>query len=744
MKTKLVFFVILLFCRVPLFAQKQNNIWIFGNGKGIDFNSGTPGIITSATITNEGCAAVSNSDGKLLFYSNGLDVWDNTHNLMPNGAGLTGSLSATMGVAITRLSSDTNLYFLFILDAYSSPKTGKLRYSLIDMRLNGGKGDVDPSVKNVTLPDSFMSEKMIVAPACGGVWVITHHSDSALFFAYKITGTMIPPAVKSYTSGINAENSYYAGQMKLSPDSKYIALGNYAAPSSLPRPVAKLEVFRFDINTGKVGISYVIDSSDVFYSVEFSPDGSKLYANNFAGSMYQYNLSLLPSTSAVYASKYTLSGTQYFSSMLAPDNKIYTIRSGMSRISRINDPNKTGAVCSVELDVASLSAVSGGFLSFHNNTARPLKESSVTTQRKDVFICGGEPVVYKGPDGGEAYLWNDGDTSRKRTFTAKGLYWLTTSKDCDLSIDTLFIEDGLKDTTFSTMDTIVCFDPDFVVQVPTEYKTYLWSDGGTQRSSNFNESGTKWVISTSNECAYRIDTFHVRFTRFELNIPDTVICKGEQIMLNADVGQTAQYLWQDNSTAPTFTLTQAGKYSVEVSIGNCKKKEEINIEHKPFVIDLGTDRDLCEGKEVLLEANMKDVSYLWSDGSTGKTMTVRQNGLYTLRVQKGGCIAQDSVSIVFKKCDNCIHIPNAFTPNKDGRNDVFRTLVFCPTVRFSLIIVNRYGEVIFKTDSPSDAWDGTFNHQEQETGVFYYLVKVLFDYPGAQDEIYKGDVSLLR
>lgn len=91
-----------------------------------------------------------------------------------------------------------------------------------------------------------------------------------------------------------------------------------------------------------------------------------------------------------------------------------------------------------------------------------------------------------------------------------------------------------------------------------------------------------------------------------------------------------------------------------------------------------------------------------------------------------------------------IVIPNAFTPNSDNKNDGFKTLLFGPYQKFSLLIMNRYGQEVFKSDNPNELWDGRFNNQEQEMGVYYYLIKVKFDYPNAQDEIYKGDISLLR
>ncbi|MCC6186491.1 MAG: hypothetical protein IT256_04995, partial [Chitinophagaceae bacterium] len=209
------------FCSSLLsFGQNENNIWAFGSGNGIDFNVSPPVVIGTAISSVEGAASVCDASGNLLFYSNGITVWDNTNTPMPNGSGLFGAplRSATQGVAIAPVADSPNLYLLFSLEEQSTTKTGRFWYSVVDMSLNGGKGDVVSTRKNI-LVGANMSEKMITAPACNGVWLITHHLDSAIFYAYKVNalGTLDPPVI-SHTAGHNIPENYYIGEMKLSPD----------------------------------------------------------------------------------------------------------------------------------------------------------------------------------------------------------------------------------------------------------------------------------------------------------------------------------------------------------------------------------------------------------------------------------------------------------------------------------------------------------------------------------------------
>ena len=83
---KFILVVLFLFVKVVIFAQGETNIWYFGNKAGLDFNSGSPvALLDSQMNTREGCATISNSAGQLLFYTDGITVWNKNHIEMPNG-----------------------------------------------------------------------------------------------------------------------------------------------------------------------------------------------------------------------------------------------------------------------------------------------------------------------------------------------------------------------------------------------------------------------------------------------------------------------------------------------------------------------------------------------------------------------------------------------------------------------------------------------------------------------------------
>ena len=98
MKKSVIFLLVLI--PILAFSQKEAAFWYFGNFAGLDFNSGNPVSTTGSLISFEGSATMSNCDGNLLFYSDGVTVWDNTHNVMTNGTGLLGNPSSTQSAII--------------------------------------------------------------------------------------------------------------------------------------------------------------------------------------------------------------------------------------------------------------------------------------------------------------------------------------------------------------------------------------------------------------------------------------------------------------------------------------------------------------------------------------------------------------------------------------------------------------------------------------------------------------------
>lgn len=114
--------------------------------------------------------------------------------------------------------------------------------------------------------------------------------------------------------------------------------------------------------------------------------------------------------------------------------------------------------------------------------------------------------------------------------------------------------------------------------------------------------------------------------------------------------------------------------------------------------------------------------YLWNDGSLSASLFVTQPGQYSLQVTSvSGCIGKDTVSIAeANACTTAIYFPNAFTPNRDGKNDIYYPKAWGLLNKYHLLIYNRFGQKVFETNDLNLGWDGKVNGIEQDTGAFVW------------------------
>jgi hypothetical protein len=144
----------LLSFHVSLVAQKQNAVWYFGYNAGLDFNTDPPTPLHGEMNTLEGCASIADPNGNLLFYTDGGHVWDRQDHIMPNGFGLLGGNSSTQSALIVPLPASCTKYYLFTTWDDLQFDGGGMAYSIIDMLLNDGYGDIISSSKNTPVIDS--------------------------------------------------------------------------------------------------------------------------------------------------------------------------------------------------------------------------------------------------------------------------------------------------------------------------------------------------------------------------------------------------------------------------------------------------------------------------------------------------------------------------------------------------------------------------------------------------------------
>jgi len=188
---KFVFLSVLSLLVCTLTAQKHTNQWYFGYQASLNFNSGTPQPQTNSAMNAwGGCSSIADSNGELLFYTNGSTVYDHTHNVMLNGNGLMGTstyYNYGQSVIIVPRPGNPNVYYIFSISRNNSNYNDAIRYSTINTTLNSGKGSV--IYRNSLLLEKTLDAKITATQHANGIdyWVIVHETNSNKFYSFLVS-----------------------------------------------------------------------------------------------------------------------------------------------------------------------------------------------------------------------------------------------------------------------------------------------------------------------------------------------------------------------------------------------------------------------------------------------------------------------------------------------------------------------------------------------------------------------------
>ncbi|MCF6182695.1 T9SS type B sorting domain-containing protein [Lutibacter sp.] len=360
---RIVFFWIIL---LPIlsFSQKEAAFWYFGQNAGLDFNSGTPVVLTNGKLsTLEGCATISDATGNLLFYTDGVKVWDKTGTIMPNGTGLLGNTSSTQSAIITPKPNNPNQFYIFSVDqrtALSALSTNGINYSLVDMSLNGGLGDLVTSQKDINLvSQAYEKITAVKNNNNNSIWIITFIQNQFLAWLVDAAGVNLTPVTSTVSFAADSR-----GYLKISPDGNKIACANFGNTHSMM-------LYDFDATTGIVSNEQELtfdDTNDIPYGVEFSTQSRKLYVTTSQlkindhmppGKLYQFDLMNGNNRTLIHTSNINTRGAV----QLAIDGKIYRALSisGASQVGTkflgiINKPEADGLACNYEHNKLDISA----------------------------------------------------------------------------------------------------------------------------------------------------------------------------------------------------------------------------------------------------------------------------------------------------------------------------------------------------------------------------------------------------
>lgn len=221
------------------------------------------------------------------------------------------------------------------------------------------------------------------------------------------------------------------------------------------------------------------------------------------------------------------------------------------------------------------------------------------------------------------------------------------------------------------------------------------------------------------------------------------------------VGGTAPYiyLWSDGQTTQTATELSMGDYTVIITDSNdCDMNASVSIVESegPEISITAETIHLIAGESTELVVTGGSI-YEWNPDTemsctdcSDPTVTPLETTTYCVQVSdENGCSNNECITIHVELPPCEVFVPNAFSPNGDGNNDLQCVLGDCiQSQSFSFLLYNRWGEKVFESSDPAACWDGTFNGNPLNTAVFVYYLKATLT--NGEEITKSGNVSLIR
>lgn len=290
--------------------------------------------------------------------------------------------------------------------------------------------------------------------------------------------------------------------------------------------------------------------------------------------------------------------------------------------------------------------------------------------------------------------------------------------------------------------------------------SYLWTPAEGLSADNIPNPVASPPESTVYTVEIKGDCGEVNYDEVEIIVdgsltdldigPDTSLCDYEELILDATLERATAYAWSDGSTEPTLIADYSSLFSVTVTVDEeCITEDwlRLDVTATPFV-NLGEDSTLClQSDPFRISSTFTSGEFLWNDGSQGNELLVTEEGYYSLKISNECGVDYDEVFFDFEDCRS-IYIPNSFSPNADGINDEFEVFTDGDVQEvLSFQIYDRWGNALFHESGKVEnnampKWDGSFRGESLQSGVYIYVISVLFRDGG--EELFKGDLQLFK
>ncbi len=366
------------------------------------------------------------------------------------------------------------------------------------------------------------------------------------------------------------------------------------------------------------------------------------------------------------------------------------------------------------------------------------------------FVCQGDPVLLTATSllfpGQTTFTWMPGGSTNDSLLIhpiQSGYFYLISQLMGCTKADSVFVEVRKGPLiVFNQTDFVICPGDSLLVSVVEDVNctapTYVWSNGYTGNPLFFypNSPGYYSVTVSCDSGCYSIDSIRVQFlTRPEIDpMPPQTVCIGDPVeytatVTPASISGSCLYEWSNGITGPTLiTLPlQPTTYYLTVTYEACHDSSSLAVHLLPVPeVNLPEYSWLEPGETVHLDAGPGLMSYHWSTGSVYQFITVIDTGKYWVEVSNLYCDASDTTYVYGYPG---VYVPNAFTPNHDGTNDIF--YAFCAEkLKFTMHIFNRWGELIFTTHDLNTGWDGTYEGKMAPVDVYTWVIEYVYTTPG--------------
>jgi gliding motility-associated-like protein len=516
---------------------------------------------------------------------------------------------------------------------------------------------------------------------------------------------------------------------------------------NLGNEIASCEGTTTTLNAGNIGATYLWSTGQITQSIDVVNEGSYSVEVTMNGctSEDEVQIELLPMPDVNLGNDITqCEGSEI--NLTAPfyNNANYLWSNGQS--SQSIDVTESGYY-SVIVDLNGCTA--------EDELQINILPMPIVNLGDEITTCEGTTTTLNAGNTGATYLWSTGQTTQSIDVVNEGAYSVDVTMNGCTSEDQIQV--GILEPPAINLgaDISECEGEGINITAPfINGATYQWSTGQTTQSIDVAISGAYSVEILLNGCT-ALDEIQIEF--FEnpfVNLGnDMEICEGMQMDLSAPYYNGASYLWNTGQTSQNIEVTESGSYSLEINWNGCITVDEIFIEYFQIpVLDLGNDFAQCKGEEILLEATyVEGATYIWSTGDTGQSIVINDYGTYWCMAINGPCVNSDTIQYLqpVYECVEPFHaiwVPNAFTPDNDGHNDVFGVYGGgISNKNFELSIYNRWGDRIWTTNQPDMKWTGNVDDGEYYVpdGVYNYYVRYRFDNT-VDDAILKGHVTMIR